>query len=221
VDVPVCDPAGTRDAELRDQEGLFGRAREVVQVAGVAVSLPAVVDVVDVFGGLVQQVGIVRVDVVRRERPCPERVGGHERVGVDADRVLVSERLVGVFERIGRHPVDVGRRPLDAVGLRLVCHGPVEPTGQPPLERRRVGRPEVPTFGGVDRPALVRGDRDLRGPLDPEQQPQCRVADVCVVGPARVAGPLGQGRLPVEHVDGPAEFLVDGPRERTGAGRLD
>jgi hypothetical protein len=54
VDVPVCDPAGTRDAELRDQEGLFGRAREVVQVAGVAIGLAPVVNIVDVLGCFVE-----------------------------------------------------------------------------------------------------------------------------------------------------------------------
>jgi len=60
-------------------------AHEVIQVSGIAVGLTAVIDIVDVLRGFVEQVGIVRINVIRGERAGIELVSRDDGIGIYAD----------------------------------------------------------------------------------------------------------------------------------------
>ncbi len=106
---------------------------QLVQVSGVGGDLTVLGAVVLVFVFIAQEVRVVRVDVVACEVARAPIVRRDEVRGVDADEILLFERLARVLQGVRREPVGERDRTLPAV-LHLRLGQRLKPPSQPALE---------------------------------------------------------------------------------------
>ncbi len=184
-----------------------------------------------VSGIEIDEVGIVRVGMIRREIPGQVRRGRPNQHRVQCVHVVVvllepgvggkagappqgllldAARLGGVAQRVERRPVRIGDGPLGVVNVPFVLQQLVTLLRQPHVCRRAARHGEKPPLVGAAaaRPPVVRVNRE-RLPLPSQHPGQHVIRDVGVVASPCVSRAGGDQRATVHHVHRPPHLAAE------------